>query len=264
MHADVGTSLHCGDEIETGADGAVKIIFKDGTAFNLAGNARMVLDEFTCDSEGHLKSGLFNLIRGAFAFITGKLTPSGNLWINTPVAKIRGNAGGGLGVLTLAAFTFALLKEAQAVSQDLAFLIDDAINYKDLEHGIFQVTTRDGQVITVDDPGETVVIRPRGGGVSVDHIVNSPQQMADLLAASKAAQETYAIGQQDIDVTDLVPTAGSSSSGGIVTPLLPLPEAPAPVGLPQSPPPPPPPPPPAMRLRTTLADNSDLDTKPTA
>src|SRR5437879_4785249 len=44
--AAIGSLLHRGDVIETGADGAVKIIFKNGAAFNLSADGRMVLDEF--------------------------------------------------------------------------------------------------------------------------------------------------------------------------------------------------------------------------
>ncbi len=86
--AAIGSLLYRGDVIETGADGAVKIIFKNGAAFNLSADGRMVLDEFACDAEGQLKSGLINLIRGAFAFFTGRCTPTGDLSINTPHAKI--------------------------------------------------------------------------------------------------------------------------------------------------------------------------------
>src|SRR5689334_10239618 len=224
--AAASTLLFLGDVIETGADGAVKIIFTNGAAFNLSADGRMVLDEFVCDAKGQLKSGLFNLVRGAFAFFTGRCTPSGDLSINTPHAKIRGTArSGGMGALTFAAFTFAMLKEAQAESQGLAFLIDDTMDTNDLEHGIFQVTTLDGQVTTIGDTLESVIIRPRGAGVAIERVINTPQQMADLLAASKDAQEAHQKAQQDIDITDLTPTqGGSSGSPGFVPPFLPTPD----------------------------------------
>ena len=53
VQGNVGDLVYQGDVIETAADGAVVIIFNDGTAFNLASDARMVLDEFVCDPEGH-------------------------------------------------------------------------------------------------------------------------------------------------------------------------------------------------------------------
>src|SRR5262249_59975152 len=66
-----GDLVYRGDVIETAADGAAGILFVDGTAFNLSDSARMVLEEFDCDSKGSLKSALFNLARGAFAYIAG-------------------------------------------------------------------------------------------------------------------------------------------------------------------------------------------------
>ena len=48
----VGDPLWQGDVIETAADGAVGMIFKDGTAFNLSASSRMALDEFICGPDG--------------------------------------------------------------------------------------------------------------------------------------------------------------------------------------------------------------------
>src|SRR6266404_4079093 len=52
--AAIGSPIYRGDVIETGADGAVKIIFKNGAAFNLSADGRMVLDKLACDAEGQL------------------------------------------------------------------------------------------------------------------------------------------------------------------------------------------------------------------
>src|SRR5436190_20817131 len=69
----VGDPVCQGDVIETAADGRVGIRFIDGTAFNLSGGARVVLDEFVCDSNGISHSALFGVTRGAFAFIVGQV-----------------------------------------------------------------------------------------------------------------------------------------------------------------------------------------------
>src|SRR5215471_15953569 len=95
----VGDPVYRHDTIETGADGAVGIIFTDGTAFNLSNDARMVLNEFVCD--GTSNSALFSFSKGAFSFITGKVTKAGGLRIDTPFTRIRGAAqDGGIGILT--------------------------------------------------------------------------------------------------------------------------------------------------------------------
>src|SRR5258708_39602951 len=99
----------------------------------------MVLDEFACDPDGTANSALFSLARGAFAFIAGKVAKTGSLVIDTPVACIRGRAqGGGIGILSLAALAFSVVRDVKAppadsVPADVSFLDYDAITYKDLE-----------------------------------------------------------------------------------------------------------------------------------
>src|SRR3978361_1389468 len=68
----VGDPVCQGDVIETAADGRLGIRFIDGTAFDLSGGARMVLEEFVCDASGTSHSALFGVTRGAFAFIAGQ------------------------------------------------------------------------------------------------------------------------------------------------------------------------------------------------
>src|SRR5437660_9539246 len=117
----VGDPVYRLDTIETGTDGAVRITFTDGTAFNLSNNARMALNEFVCD--GTSNSALFSLSKGAFAFIAGKVAKAGGLRIDTPFARIRGAAqDGGIGILTLAALAFSSIREIQAASRSDAFL----------------------------------------------------------------------------------------------------------------------------------------------
>ena len=52
VRVDVGEFVYQGDAIATGADGAVGIIFADGTVFNLSSDARAVLNEFAYDPNG--------------------------------------------------------------------------------------------------------------------------------------------------------------------------------------------------------------------
>src|SRR5262249_17475797 len=149
--------------IETGSDGRVGICFTDGTTFNLSNNARMVLTEFVCDPNGTSNSILFSLAHGAFAFTAGKVAKTGSLRIDTPFARIRGAPqDGGVGIGAWAALAFSVLREVQAASLFEPFLDDDAITYKDLPHGTYEIVTKDGRVILHDDPGETIVIDPSG------------------------------------------------------------------------------------------------------
>jgi FecR protein len=86
--ARVGDSVYTGDVVETGVDGRIGISFVDGTAFNMATGARMVLNEFVYDPNGKSNSTLINLVRGAFTFVAGKIAKTGNMKVDTPVASI--------------------------------------------------------------------------------------------------------------------------------------------------------------------------------
>ena len=88
----VGDLAYQGDVVRTGADGRVSINFTDGTSFNLSNNASMTLDEFVFDPNGKSNSTLFNLSKGTFTFVAGKVAKTGEMKVNTPVATmgIRG------------------------------------------------------------------------------------------------------------------------------------------------------------------------------
>jgi hypothetical protein len=77
-----------GDAVATGADGKAGINFTDGTSFNLSNNARMVLNEFVYDPNSTSNSTLFNLTKGTFAFVAGKIAKTGDMKIDTPVATV--------------------------------------------------------------------------------------------------------------------------------------------------------------------------------
>src|SRR5262245_61739566 len=115
-------------------------------------------------------------------------------WIRTatPFIRIR-DVAQDRALLTLAALIFAAVKEAEAAAGHHAFLDDGTITYKDSPHGTFEITTRDGTVIVLDDPGETIVIDPAG---SVSRIPNSSSRMAELQQAQQSALATLSLGQE--------------------------------------------------------------------
>ncbi len=90
--AKVGDLVYQGDAVATGADGRVGINFTDGTSFNLSNNARMVLNEFVFDPNSTSNASLFNLTKGTFTFVAGKVAKTGDMKVDTPVATmgIRG------------------------------------------------------------------------------------------------------------------------------------------------------------------------------
>jgi VCBS repeat-containing protein len=193
----VGDPVCLGDVIETAADGLIEIRFVDGTVFNLSRDARVVLSEFARGSDGTLQSALFAVTRGTFAFIAGRLAKPGSLTVDTPVGSIRSRAqGGGIGMLSFAALIFSAMKEVQAADPNVTFLDDDTITYKDLEHGVFELITKEAvpRHIIVEDPGETVVLSPKGSSVSVNEVANSPSRMQELQAAQQDVLANYAKG----------------------------------------------------------------------
>jgi hypothetical protein len=90
--AKVGDLVYLRDVVQTGTDGKVGINFADGTSFNLSSNARMVLSDFVYDPNSMSNSTLFNLTKGTFTFVAGKIAKTGDMKVDTPVATmgIRG------------------------------------------------------------------------------------------------------------------------------------------------------------------------------
>ena len=178
----------------------------------------MVLDEFVCDGNGTSHSALFGVTRGTFAFIVGQLAETGCLRIDTPVGSIRGRARtGGIGMMSLTALIFSLMKEVEAAEfssqRPLSdSLDDDKINPKDLQlNGTVELFMKDGRHFTLDDPSQTVVI---SGSGSVSVVTNSATQMAELQRFQQEALAAYALG------TDAGPTStgrgGSSTSPSLL------------------------------------------------
>ncbi len=105
--------------------------------------------------------------------------------------------GGEAGILSwLTALTFSLTKEAKAADPNVTFLDDGNITYKDLEHGAFELVTKEAvpRHIVVEDPGMTIVLRPQGSSVIVNQLQNSPARMAELQEAQQEVLSTATKG----------------------------------------------------------------------
>jgi VCBS repeat-containing protein len=103
---------------------------------------------------------------------------------------------GRFGMLWLTALTFALGKQAQAAEPNVTLLDDGSITYKDLEHGAFELVTKEviPRHLLVEDPGQTVILRSQGSSVSVSQSTNSAARMAELQAAQQEALATFEKG----------------------------------------------------------------------
>ena len=122
------------------------------------------------------------------------MAANGRLIIDTPVAQIQSTApAAGIGSLAFSIFTFGLIHELKAASADIALLDDGTINYKDLKHGVFEIVTKgdNPRVIVVDDPGETIVLRPSGGGFSVEQSQTVQRKWRNCRAPIKARSPPF-------------------------------------------------------------------------
>ena len=99
-------------------------------------------------------------------------------------------------MLWLTALAFALGKQAQAADPDVTILDDGNITYKDLEHGAFELVTKEvvPRHFLVEDPGQTIILRSQGSSVSVSQSTNSAARMAELQAAQQEALATFEKG----------------------------------------------------------------------
>ena len=90
----VGDLVYRGDIIQTGVDGALSVTFADGSSFNVSRNAKMEVNEFVYDPNGHSNSSLMSLTKGTFTFIAGNVAHTGDMKVDTPLGTmgIRGTA----------------------------------------------------------------------------------------------------------------------------------------------------------------------------
>ncbi|MEH2612199.1 VCBS domain-containing protein [Bradyrhizobium sp. AZCC 1693] len=122
---------------------------------------------------------------------------SAQVTLDDPRSRVH---AGGFGMLWLTALTFALGKQAQAAEPNVTLLDDGNITYKDLEHGAFELITKEviPRRFLVEDPGQTIILRSQGSSISVSQATNSAARMAELQAAQ---QEALAIFEKGLGST---------------------------------------------------------------
>jgi hypothetical protein len=174
-----GCRLYEGDLVETGADGYTEVACIDGSTFHVRANSSLSVEalEFADSSS---KSSLVRITRGVVGFLAGRMARDGRLAVETPSATVRvlpsALVTSGLATLLL----LFIIDSARAASEEILVLDSDDVTFKDLHYGTFEIVTKgqNPQVIVVDDPGQSVVLRPRGSGFSVELVANSLGQCA--------------------------------------------------------------------------------------
>jgi VCBS repeat-containing protein len=174
---------------------------KPGHDNSYQGRVRAMLVESHAETGDERKAvaALFPHIVGNFqtAAGSGPLSRATCRDVPSTVGDPRGPArAGGFGMLWLTAVTFSLTGEVRAADPNVTFLDDGNITYKDLEHGAFELVTKEliPRYILVEDPGQTIVLRSQGSSVSVSQTTNSAARMAELQAAQQEALSTYEKG----------------------------------------------------------------------
>ena len=89
-----GDLVYKGDAVQTGPDSNLALTFLDGTAFSLASDARMVLNDMTYEPKSSSNASLLTLVQGSIGFVAGDVAHTGDMKVDTPVATmgIRGTA----------------------------------------------------------------------------------------------------------------------------------------------------------------------------
>ena len=87
LTAAVGTPVHMKDELRTGANARLQVIFRDNTLLTLGEHASIVIDRYVYDPD---RSVGLQATKGAFRFATGhiKEMKDHEIAVSTPVADI--------------------------------------------------------------------------------------------------------------------------------------------------------------------------------
>jgi len=213
-----GELVYQGDVIEAGADGSATIRLLDGTTFHLSPDSSIAIGAFDPAEDSSGPSSV-KIVRGKVGFFPGRSVRDGRLNVETPSAAIRGTslgAGAAISAGLAALFILCLVEEANAASEEITILDFDDITFKDLHHGTFEVITKgpNPQVFIVDDPGQTLVLHPRGSGFSIEIVANTRAQMLDLQNAYKSAYDIFSLGSRDPFFQLFQRTASGVGSGG--------------------------------------------------
>ena len=86
----IGTPIHMRDELRTGAEGRLKIIFRDETVLTLGEKASVVIDRYVYDPDRGIGEAILLATKGAFRFATGRIKTmnKSKIAFSTPVADI--------------------------------------------------------------------------------------------------------------------------------------------------------------------------------
>lgn len=86
----IGTPVRMRDELRTGAEGRLKITFRDETVLTLGEKASVIIDRYVYDPDKDIGETVLQATKGAFRFATGRIKAmkQHKIAVSTPVADI--------------------------------------------------------------------------------------------------------------------------------------------------------------------------------
>ncbi|MEM7122607.1 MAG: FecR domain-containing protein [Pseudomonadota bacterium] len=189
---EVGSPIYMGDVLQTPSDGAIAVLFTDGTRFSLSEDARMVVDELIYDPGSDSNVASFSLVQGLFVLVSGDVVKTGDMTVETPVATI-GIRG-----------TSAAIQAAAEGLQNLVTLLQDP----DGNVGLVEVATEIGTVI-LSEVGATTTVTSLDQAPTPVEILGG----ADIEALYRAALATMQLlSEANLGVGDSVINESSNTN----------------------------------------------------
>ena len=111
----VGHNVVFDEKISTGPQGQAQLLMLDQSAVTVAPNSELVIDKFVYDPDKRTGEMAMTLSKGLMRFVGGRLSKSGGVQVNTPVATM-GIRGG-----------IALIHVVSPTVVDVTLLYGDAI-----------------------------------------------------------------------------------------------------------------------------------------
>jgi hypothetical protein len=183
--------IYLNDVVQTAASSALGITFNDATTFNLRANSQIMIDNYVYEDGGKNNSAIFDVGKGAVAFVAASVAKTGDMKITTPTATlgIRGTTG--------------LVEVPQGAAannpNNVAIkLYPDA----DGKVGRIEVNDRAGARLGFLTQGASgFTIRPGVGGARVAAVplMISPQQIARDQGFVRQVQAAQTVGRQVVD-----------------------------------------------------------------
>jgi len=176
--------IYLNDKLVTFSGSTLGITFNDATTFNLTANASITVDDYIYEDGGQKNSALFDVTKGAVAFVASAVAKTGNMKITTPTATlgIRGTTG------------LVEVDGAGTGAHNIKLYPDP-----DGHVGTIDVSDRNGgaRLGTLTQGSSGFTVRPGAGGrITAAALVISPQQAARDQGIVRQVHAAQAVGRQ--------------------------------------------------------------------